>query len=721
MEVFARRRGRMKKKSLFLIVVIAFWGCATFSQNYKLGTEAAMNKNWDEAVEYYERALGEKPSNSVYRLALLRAKMAASYYHLMEARKLVAQGMKEEALAEYEKALSYDILNRTIAEEARLVSQEEVKEEKPKEIVIEPPVKLKVSKEKVQLKFTEANLRSIFQALGKFAQINILFDEQFKDTSFSINLTDLDFEAAISALCLTSKNFYRIIDERTVIIAPDQPLKRAQYELNAIRTFYLSNINAQEVQGPLAQMLRTQFKAPSIIINKNLNSVTIRDTPSNIELAGKLLRVWDKSKGEVIIDLEIMEVSRTKMRQLGLDFDQHAIGMKYQGTEEGGWINLKDIDFSKSKNFRISLPLSLIQFLETDADTKIIAQPRLRGIQDEEITYMVGDKIPIPRTTFTPIAAGGVSQQPITSFEYQDVGINLKIKPKIHFEKEVTLEIDIEITSLGGVGYADIPIISTRKVKNIIRLREGETNLLAGLLRDEERRSAKGIAFLKNIPLLGGLFSSSDQTIQQTDVIMTITPYIIRTLPLDEKDLEPLWIGLRGVTASRRARRLLPEEELQDPRLRRQRRLEEEERRREEAGQNQVFLNPSNLQIPQNREFRINVNMRSQEEIGNLSLSVNFNAQMLELKEITLGGFVRQLGSKVPFLKNIDNSSGVGTIGFSSPDLNKGLKGAGRIATLVFRAKGKGESAISISSVAANTPRGAGVNFNINNCRIVVR
>ena len=148
-------------------------------------------------------------------------------------------------------------------------------EEKP----IEAPIKLKVNAEKVQLRFTNAALRSIFQALGKHAGVNFLYDEQFRDVPLTIDLADRTFEQAVSFLCLASKNFSRPIDEKTVIIVPDQPMKRLQYELNAIRTFYLSNLNAQEVQNSLAMMIRTQYKAPSIIVDKNLNSITVRDTP----------------------------------------------------------------------------------------------------------------------------------------------------------------------------------------------------------------------------------------------------------------------------------------------------------------------------------------------------------------------------------------------------------------------------------------------------------
>jgi general secretion pathway protein D len=714
----------MKKIAILTVIALSFWHCTMLSRSYKLGNEAAINKDWDKAIEYYERALLEDPDNSVYRLALLRTRISASYVHLNKARELAAQGKKEEALAEYEKSLSYNPGDRYIAEEARSLREEEVKEEKPREIKLEPPIKLKVGREEIQMKFTDAPLRSIFQALGKHAQVNVIFDEQFRDVSFSINLAGMNFEQALDSLCLASKNFFRIIDERAIVIAPDLPAKRLQYELNAIKTFYLSNINAQDIQAALTQILRTQYKAPIIFVDKNLNSVTVKDAPAVVELAEKVLTAWDKPKGEVVIDLEIMEVSRVKLQQLGVDLEQHLVGLRYSESETAettGWKNLKDLDFSKMENFQITLPTAFLQFLEQDADTKIISQPRLRGIQGEEIAYLVGDRIPIPRTTFTPIAAGGISQQPVTSFQYEDIGIDVKITPQIHFEKEITLELEIKIRSLGGTGYANIPIIATREVKNIIRLKDGETNLLAGLLKDEERKTVRGLPGLKDIPLIGSLFSSTELNISQTDVILTITPYIIRTIPFGEEDLKPLWVGLMEVPSSAAAAPGRPEEELYERRARQRAEQEAMAGRREPSGQNTISLRPNNVVVPQGRTLRMSLNLASQQEIANLSIDLNFDPQILSLKEIIQGGFIRRLGENPPFLKNIDNTSGVCTIGFSSPEIGKGIRGTGSIATLVFDTKGKGECSVSVASVSANGPDGEALSFEGEQSRVIVR
>lgn len=705
-----------------LIVIMTLWGCVTFSRTYKLGVEAAMNKNWDEAVEFYEKAYAENPKNSVYRMAMQRAKVSASLFHLYSARRFAALDQTEEALKEYEKSLSYNY-SRLVADEAKIFSVGPLEEEKPEEIHIEPPVKLKVGSESIELRFRQqASLRSIFQALGKSAGINIIFDEQFRDITYSIDLTDRTFEEAVRILCLATKNFFSIIDEQTIMIVPDQPAKRIQYELTAVKTFYLSNILAADIQGILAQLLRSQYKAPVIMIDKNLNSVTIRDAPAILELAEKILRVWDKPKGEVVIDVEIMEASRIKLRQLGLDIDPLAVGIAYQSAEGGGGQSLGGLDFSNANNFQVTLPSAFFDFLESDSDTKIIAQPRLRGLDGEEITYIVGDEVPIPRTTFQPIATGGFGQQPLTSFDYKKVGIDITITPKIHLEGDVTLEVDIKIKSLGGTGYADLPIITTKEVKNVIRLKDGETSLLAGLLKDEERKTMRGIAGIKNLPIIGRLFSSTDQTIQQTEVILTITPYIIRPFKISKQDTEPIWVNLYSTPSSASAGNVrIPVNSLLDAEMNRARMLQERQQVSSQTGTNVINLNPRNFEVPQNREFRISVNLRSQEEIYNMSLNLSFDSSVLNLKQVTVGGFVRQGGMDSSFLQNIDNSSGACTIAFSSPDITKGVKGTGGIATLVFEAKGKGESQVIINSVVATDTRGNSVIFQSQNARVVVR
>ncbi len=713
-----------KRNWTVVIMILGLWGCAGFGGHYyRKGNDAAYNRNWELAIQYYEKALQEDPDEHSYQTAITRAKISASLDGIKIARQLAAQGKKEEALQEYEKALTYDPANRGILDEIQRLSPQEVPVREVKPFKIEPPVKLKVGRDNLELKFTDASVRSIFQALGKHAQVSIIYDELFKDMNLTIDISGKEFEDAVSYLCLASKNFYRIIDEQTIIVVPDQPVKRIQYEQNAIQVFFLSNINAQDIFAALQQMLRSQFRAPNIFVDKNLNTITVRDTPGNIELAAQLIRKWDKSKAEVVIDLEIMEVNRQRLRNIGVDYSGLGIGVRYSGpglSSDEGWYNLSQIELGKKTSYQVSLPSAVIRLLETDADTKLLAQPRLRGLADEEIKTIVGQKIPIPQTTFTPIAAGGVNQQPVTSFTYQDVGLDITIKPKIHVEGEVTLEIELKITALAGSGYADIPIIATREVKNVIRLRDGESNLLGGLLRDEERSSLTGIAGLKNIPVLGNLFGATDKQIDQSDLVLTITPYIIRPLSRSAEDDQPVWIQLEGLSPSDRGDRDEPEGLRQPGMPGAEGPVPGPDAEQpEQPGGNQVTLDPANFEVPAGREFRISVNLRTQQEVGNLSLGVGFSSQVAKLKDVIEGGMVRQMGDSVPFLKSI--SEGSCTIGFSSPNIGRGFKGGGNLAVLIFEAVAAGDTPVTISSVAANGITGQSVSFTSRDARVVVR
>jgi len=247
---------------------------------------------------------------------------------------------------------------------------------------------------------------------------------------------------------------------------------------------------------------------------------------------------------------------------------------------------------------------------------------------------------------------------------------------------------------------------------------------LAGLLKDEERLSTKGIIGLKSIPVLGGLFSSTEKTIQQWDVLMTITPYIIRSIPLTEDDLKPLWINLGGTsfTSSRSPEIEEGADEATLARLRAtQRREDPSSPTGQESGQNRVSLSPPNFEITEGREFRVSVVVQSAEEISSMTLNLSFNPQVLELKQIVQGSIASRTGGDVPFLQNIDNSSGTCTIGFSSTDVARGFKGSGRIASLVFDSKAKGDSPLSFSSVTANSPKGSAIQFVSAEGRVRVR
>ncbi len=714
----------MRKSVILIICAALLWGCTTLSKNYKLGYQESMNKNWDKAIEYYERAILEDPSNSYYRLGLVRARVSASIVHWAEARKLAIDDQVDEALAEYAQAMSYDPDNRLILNEARrLLKQQQQPEAPPSaEMLYEPPVKLAVSDQPITLKFSrDVSLKSIFQALSKYAEVNIIFDDGFRDKPFSIDLTDMSFEQALDRLCMASKHFFRVVDEKTVLVLVDQPQNRMKYEQQAIKTFYLINIEAQEVQQPLMQMVRSQTGIPQISHNKSNNSITIRTTPARLKLAEQVIRLWDKPKGEVLVELELMEVSRQKLRDLGLELDQYGAGIAYTaGLDEGGWLNLGDVDFSRKENYSIAIPSAYLRFLETDVESKIIAQPQLRGVHGEKIEYMVGDEVPIPNSTFQAFAGGGIASTPVVNYDYKNIGIEIAITPTVHSLDEVTLEVDVKIKALAGSGFADLPIITSRQIKNVMRLRDGETNLLMGLLKDTERTTLKGIPGIKEIPIIGALFSYTDQEIQQTDVIMTITPHILRSIPLGPEDYAPIWLPLEGISGSEgggrlpriRGRDASATDDLMD--------VIRSDRPQQERGRNRITLSPPGFETGTGREARVNVSMTTEEELQNMTLNISFDPQVLKLKAIVRGNVLARLGENPSVLENIDNASGTCIIGFTAP-LNQSIRGSGNIVTLVFDALAAGRSEVAVSSISANSTRGKPVSFDSTTSNIRIR
>lgn len=721
----------MKKTAILILLLVSFWGCtSTLSKQYYLGTQEAFNKNWEAAIKYYEQAMQEDPTNPYYRVAWVRARVAASNSHLNQARRLADQGKKEEALAEYDAALSFDPGNKIILNEARRVMKAKPEEEEAGEPrKIQPPIGLEVSEEPMALKFPrEVSLRSIFQAMAKYSSVNIIFDEGFRDKPFAINLTDLQFEQAVSTLCMATKNFHRIVDAKTVLIIPDTPQTRMKYDLTAVKTFYLKHIQAQEAQQWLLQMIRSPQKIPTITHNKVLNSLTIKDTPQKLELAGNIIRLWDKPRGAVIIELELMEVSRQRLQDLGMELNNYGVGLAYTGgVAEGGWANLGDIDLGNADNYSINIPSAYLRFLETDVDTKYIAQPQLRGVHGEKIEVMVGDEVPIPQTTFQPIAAGGISSQPIVNYEYKNVGFEFGITPTINSNEEVTLELDIKIKAIAGAGIGDLPIITTREVKNILRLRDGETNLLMGMLKDVERTTLKGIPGLKEIPGIGRLFSYTSQDVQQTDVVMTITPYIIQSIPMEPGDQAPLFLPLEGISSGGRGSRMprgmptLPGADPDDMVDVFAEDEEGEEGEEPEPGSSRITLSPPGFETGTGREFRVNVNMSTQQEIQNMSLTLSYNAQVLKLKSVNRGNVIMRLGENPSFLQNIDNSSGACVVGFTGSSMASGFKGSGNLVTLVFESIASGESEIAISGYTANSVQGRAVQFTTGQSRVRIR
>ena len=289
-----------------------------------------------------------------------------------------------------------------------------------------------------------------------------------------------------------------------------------------------------------APLLRSLLQSRQIAENSDLNSVTIKDTPAKIAIAERIIKANDKSKGEVIIDVELIEINRTVTKILGIDLSDKRLALTFQGG--GASVPLNNLDILRQTgNWTVGvIPSVILDFLKSDSQTKLIAKPQLRVSEGEEASILIGDRVPIPTTTFNTSNTIGSSVVPLTSFTYQNVGITVRVTPRVHHNKEVTLQVEVEISQLTGeietsAGQRQ-PIIGTRTIQTVIRLRDGETNMLAGLIQHQGSDAISGVAGLMNIPGVRRVFSGSNISSTETEIIMTLTPRIVRIPDITEDD-----------------------------------------------------------------------------------------------------------------------------------------------------------------------------------------
>jgi general secretion pathway protein D len=350
-------------------------------------------------------------------------------------------------------------------------------------------------------------------------------------------------------------------------VIPDTAQKRANYEEQVIRTFFVSHADATE----LTQMINTIIRVPAMAVqpmvapNKTNNSITIRATTAVAAIIEKMIEANDKPRAEVVVDVQILEVNRGRAKTFGVDLSNYQIGTIFSpesdprvttgtGTNPIPPVNNTTSTFNlntitrgvSTADFYLAVPSAIVHFLETDTETKLIAKPQLRGAEGQKITLNLGDDIPVPSTVFTPLATGGANTNPLTSFNYRPVGINVEMTPRVTIEGDVILDLLVENSTRSAdvnIAGQNLPSFGTRKVTTRLRLRDGESNLLAGLLREDDRRTLRGVPGLLRLPVLNKLLGQNDTEVRTTDIVMLLTPRIVRTQEITAGDLSPIFIG----------------------------------------------------------------------------------------------------------------------------------------------------------------------------------
>ncbi len=540
----------MMRLLLPLALVLAT-ACAT-SSAFRSAEHAERLQDYDRAVLEYQRAVAGDPDNVQYRRALERVRMRASTDHTNRARRLVGRGSYDEAMAEYRLALELNPGAPGVAEEMRDAevirergrsSFQDIKE-RARERALSGLDLGPDAQQPLGLVFRGASLREAYLALARAAGVNVTFDPSFQDTTVTLDLQNVGFDQALTALSAAGRTFHRVVDAKVLNVVPDTPSKRREFEQQVIKTLFLSNADLKET----IDLLRVVLGARKIAPVPGSNALTISDTPDKVAAAERIIEIVDKRRAEVVVEVQILEVARNKLKEYGIYLTSGLDAQGIEGIASGIFpdpriTNPSDGPYDKDNLVVTSLPGAVLRLLETDSSTRMLANPQLRISEGQTAQARFGDQVPVPVTTFSAIATGGLPQQPITSFEYKNVGVNIDMTPRVHHDGEVTLQLKLDISAVGVPGYQGLPTFNSRTVNSTIRLRDGETNLLAGLILDNEKRGLTGLPGIARIPFIGRLFARNKEEDTQTDIVMTLTPHVIRRSDIAERDLRSFLVG----------------------------------------------------------------------------------------------------------------------------------------------------------------------------------
>lgn len=779
-----------------LIVIASLATACAAGRAFGRGENAARAGDWETAVDHYRRAVDADPNNAEYRIAYERAMISASQVHLDAARIAEARGQTEDALREYRRASELDPPNRQLAgkvTELERTLRDQIEASRPRNSVQQmreqarqegPPSLFNLNTVMAPIVFNQASLRDIFGSIAKSTGINIIFDSTFQDRVYTTSLNGVTLEQALNSIVTANQLFYKVQDPKTVLIIPDNAQKRAQYEEQLVQNFYISHVDPLELAQMLNQVIRPiggQQLAPVISANKTASVINVRATTAMMAIIERMIESNDKPRAEVIVDVQILEVNRGRAKQYGIDLGNYAINAVFsperdpRGTAaaaDGGGATLNAQPFNantisrgvSTSDFYLAVPSAVVRFLEQDNETKVIAKPQLRGAEGVPLELNLGEDIPVPSTTFTPVAAGGANSQPLTSFNYRSVGVNVKMTSKVTYEGDIRMELFVESSTLGaGVTIAgqELPSFGSRKVTTVLRLREGESSLLAGLLREDQRKLLTGFPWLLRVPVIKQLFSNNDTSVTQSDIVMLLTPRIVRTHELTPQDVGPIRIGTQANLGLSGAPPLLAQPgatatapvpvgvgappppptqagnvqappaqpAFAQPGAQVQPQVQQPPPQAPPPAVNAAPTpgtaaptGPAGLtgaggqilvSVPQ--EFRVGagpytvpISITGASQISSVSLTVTYNPAVLRVRIAQEGPFLRSGGVQASFTQQGDASAGRLDIAISRPGDTTGVAGTGLLAALLFETVGPGQANLNING-SASAPGGTPV------------
>src|ERR1700678_2011187 len=707
---------------------------------YAKGEDAEARENYEAAYNFYKQAFDLKPKDLSYKSAFdrLRFKAAATIVHQGEL--LLDQGKLQEALADFQRAAAIDPSLFIAQKEMKPPLQKRNDKENPPPQAAGPPSSIEkmvrnaggpvelatISNVPITVKLTEDS-KVIYQTIGQLAGINVLFDPDYTSRRIKVELNGVTLEEALQITALESKTFWRPVTSNTIFVAQDNPAKRKELEQSVLKTFYLQNLSQPTELQDVVNAIRAVLDVQRVQQLLSQNALVVRGTPDQIALAEKLVDDLDKARPEVVIDVAVIQVSRDKSRTLGLSPPSSATvalqsninttaatttttSTTTAATGSTG-LELNTLGSLNATDFQVTIPSANLSAIMSDTDTKMLQNPQVRALDNQKATLKIGERLPVATGSFQP-GIGGVGINPLvnTQFQYIDVGVNIDVTPHVHADREVTLKISMEISSEIGqasIGGITQPIIGQKKVEHEIRLKDGESSLIGGIMDDSQTKSLSGIPGLAQIPILRYLFGQVQQDHSSDETVFAITPHIIRGTSLSELNQRAIEIGTANAIELRHiAKTAAPTAQAPNPGTAAPAANSTPSNATVAPGQGSAnfLFDPGQITATKGNTFVVNLMISGAQNVYSVPVQMNYDPAKLQLVNVSHGGFLSQDGQAVALVRREDDTTGTLQITATRPPGAGGVSGQGTVVTLTFQAKATGQTPLTITRGGARDP-----------------
>jgi general secretion pathway protein D len=742
---------------LLLFAVVTLPAIADKAKDfYAKGQDAEARQNYEAAYGFFKQAYDLKPKDLRYRTAFERNRFEAAAAIVHKGQKLREEGKLDEAVAEFQKALAIDPSLFIAKQELERILKIINDQRNPPPQAAGPPVGLErkvhdaagpvelapISNIPITVKMLAQKSDVVYHTIGQLAGINVLFDPDYTARVINVDLNGVTLEEALEITALESKTFWRPVTQNTIFVAQDTPAKRKELEQSVLKTFYLTNLSLPTELQDVVNAIRAVLDVQRVQQLLSQNALVVRGTPDQIALAEKLVEDLDKAHPEVIVDIAVMQISKDKSRTLGLSPPTSAsvalqsnlntttptttgtttTGVSTSTGSSNTGLELNTLGSLNATDFQVTIPSANLSAVMGDTDTKLIQNPQVRSLDGQKASLKIGERLPVATGSFQP-GIGGVGINPLvnTQFQYIDVGVNIDVTPHVHSDREVSLKISMEISS--EIGQANIggitqPIIGQKKVDlGEIRLKDGESSLIGGILDDSQTKSLSGIPGLAQIPILKYLFGQTTTDHSSDETVFAITPHVIRGTDVSEINQRAIDIGtantieLRHVSRPQAAGTATPGQmpsQPANPSI-------QPQPNQAAAGQPPApnsaangtpsfLFDPPTIQAVKGNTFAVNLLISGAQNVHSVPVQLNYNPKMLQLVNVSNGGFLSQDGQAVALVHREDETIGQSQITATRPPGAGGVSGQGSVITLTFQAKADGQSPLTITRGGARDP-----------------